>query len=72
MLKFTTEGELVMALGHRHKAALQAPFNHPSDIAVAPSGEIYISDGYGNSCVHRFTEAAVNSGPRKLCGTRAE
>ena len=56
VLKFTTEGELVMALGHRHKAALQAPFNHPSDIAVAPSGEIYVSDGYGNSCVHRFTE----------------
>ena len=56
VLKFTTEGELVMALGHRHTAALQAPFNHPSDIAVAPSGEIYVSDGYGNSCVHRFTE----------------
>ena len=56
VLKFTTEGELVMALGHRHNAALQAPFNHPSDIAVAPSGEIYVSDGYGNSCVHRFTE----------------
>ena len=56
VLKFTTEGELVMALGHRHKASLQAPFNHPSDIAVAPSGEIYVSDGYGNSCVHRFTE----------------
>ncbi|PKB67438.1 MAG: hypothetical protein BZY81_04725 [SAR202 cluster bacterium Io17-Chloro-G4] len=55
VLKFTTDGELVMTLGHRDKAALQAPFNHPSDIAVAPSGEIYVSDGYGNSCVHRFT-----------------
>lgn len=55
VLKYTTEGELVMTLGTRYRAALQAPFNHPSDIAVAPSGEIYISDGYGNSCVHRFT-----------------
>ena len=55
VLKFTTDGEMVMALGQRGKAALQAPFNHPTDIAVAPSGEIYISDGYGNSSVHRFT-----------------
>ncbi len=59
VLKFTTDGELIMALGHRHKAALGAPFNHPSDIAVAPSGEIYVSDGYGNSCVHRFTGGGV-------------
>jgi len=55
VLKYTPEGEMVMALGTRYQAALQAPFNHPSDIAVAPTGEIYISDGYGNSCVHRFT-----------------
>ena len=55
VLKFTTDGEMVMALGQRDKAALQAPFNHPTDIAVAPSGEIYISDGYGNPSVHRFT-----------------
>ena len=57
VLKFTTAGELLMSLGTRYKAAMQAPFNHPSDIAVAPSGEIYISDGYGNSCIHRFTAA---------------
>ena len=55
VLKCTTEGETLMALGNRYRAALQAPFNHPSDIAVAPSGEIYVSDGYGNSSVHRFT-----------------
>lgn len=57
VLKYTTEGELLMALGTRYKAAMQAPFNHPSDTAVAPSGEIYVSDGYGNSCIHRFTAA---------------
>ena len=55
VLKYTTAGEMLMALGNRHQAALEAPFNHPSDIAVAPTGEIYVSDGYGNSCVHRFT-----------------
>jgi peptidylglycine monooxygenase len=55
VLKFTTDGELVMALGTRYRASLQAPFNHPSDTCVAPNGEIYISDGYGNSSVHRFS-----------------
>nr|ABZ06475.1 putative NHL repeat protein [uncultured marine microorganism HF4000_010I05] len=55
VLKYTSDGEMLMALGTRHQAALQAPFNHPSDIAVAPTGEIYISDGYGNSSVHRFS-----------------
>ena len=34
---------------------LQAPFNHPADACVAPSGEIYVADGYGNSSVHRFS-----------------
>ena len=55
ILKYTPEGEFMMALGNRYQAAMQAPFNHPSDTAVAPNGEIYVSDGYGNSCIHRFT-----------------
>jgi len=32
-----------------------APFNRPTGVAIAPSGEIYIADGYGNARVHRFT-----------------
>ena len=44
-----------MALGTRYRAEMQAPFNHPSDIAVSASGEIYVSDGYANSSVHRFS-----------------
>jgi len=31
------------------------PFNLPTGLAVAPSGEIYVSDGYGNARVHRFS-----------------
>lgn len=31
-----------------------APFNKPTKLAVAPNGDLYVSDGYGNSCVHRF------------------
>lgn len=32
-----------------------APFNRPTGIAIAPSGELYVADGYGNARVHRFT-----------------
>jgi DNA-binding beta-propeller fold protein YncE len=31
-------------------------FNRPTDIAFAPSGEFYVSDGYGNSRVVRFAK----------------
>jgi sugar lactone lactonase YvrE len=30
------------------------PFNLPADIALAPSGEMFIADGYGNARVHKF------------------
>ena len=60
ILKYTSEGELVMSLGNRHRAELQAPFNHPADMCVAPpgsplTGEIFVADGYGNSSVHHFS-----------------
>ncbi|HEY5273627.1 MAG TPA: hypothetical protein VIJ34_10385 [Acidimicrobiales bacterium] len=32
------------------------PYNRPTNLAVAPSGDLYVSDGYGNSRVHRFTD----------------
>lgn len=35
------------------------PFHAPTNVAVAPSNEIYISDGYGNARVHRYTEAGA-------------
>ena len=31
------------------------PFNYPSEMVVAPSGDLYVSDGYRNARVHRFT-----------------
>jgi DNA-binding beta-propeller fold protein YncE len=31
------------------------PFNRPTNLAVAPSGDLYVTDGYGNARVHRFT-----------------
>ncbi len=35
------------------------PYNLPTSIAIAPSGEIYVTDGYGNSRVHRFSPGGV-------------
>ena len=42
------------ASARRHRPL--EPFNHPTDVAFAPSGDIYVSDGYADSKVHRFDE----------------
>jgi sugar lactone lactonase YvrE len=34
------------------------PFNLPTDIAFAPSGEMFMTDGYGNARVHKFSADA--------------
>ena len=31
------------------------PFNLPTDIAFAPSGEMFMTDGYGNARVHKYS-----------------
>ncbi len=54
VLVFDAEGSLLFALGERHAPSWQAPFNHPTQAAVAPDGEIYVADGYGNARIHRF------------------
>ena len=55
VLKFNSEGKVLMRLGTRERPALQAPFNSPADIAVSTSGDLFIADGYGNSIVHHFS-----------------
>ena len=52
VLAFDSGGTLLFGLGERHRP--NAPFNHPTDVAVAPNGDLYISDGYGASQVHWF------------------
>lgn len=48
------DGKALLTLGERNTPRFQAPFNHPTSAFVAPDGEIYVADGYGNSAVHRF------------------
>jgi hypothetical protein len=31
------------------------PFNRPTRVAIAANGELFVSDGYGNARVHRFS-----------------
>ena len=55
VLKFTLDGRLLMTLGTHGGPSLQGPFNHPTDVCVSSTGEIYVADGYGNSRVHKFS-----------------
>ena len=69
---FTLLGNLLLTIGNRGVAAntgydghsLESitggpPFNRPTNLAVAPSGELYVTDGYGNCKVHRFSETGA-------------
>ncbi len=68
--KFTTEGKQLMVIGtsgqpsdtgYDIKVGIPSivrggpPFNRPTNVSLAPNGEIYVCDGYGNARVHRFT-----------------
>ena len=57
--KFTPEGELLMTIGTPHQPAPEwggKPFNRPTHVAVSPrTGNLYISDGYGNCRIHKYT-----------------
>lgn len=54
--KFTTEGELLMTLGTLdQEGEVGKPFRLPTDLALDAQGCIYISDGYDNACVHKYS-----------------
>lgn len=55
VMAFTPQGELLFTIGERQEPRYQEPFNHPTDVAVAPNGDLYVSDGYANSMVHWFS-----------------
>ena len=69
--KYTTDGKLLMKLGesgcgsdtgveNRDYRTIQraaGTFNQPTNVALTPEGELYITDGYGNARVHKFSAA---------------
>src|SRR6516162_947198 len=67
VVKFNPKGRIVQALGrrlepwvyltHGIERAIPAPasFYQPTDTAVGPDGSTYVTDGYGNSRVAKFS-----------------
>ena len=69
VLKYSSSGNLLMTLGTWDQPSdtgwsgnysdpvkqAAGPFHRPTDVAISPSGDLYISDGYGNARVHQFT-----------------
>ena len=55
--KLNPNGKLVMTLGVPGHPAPEdgAPFNLPTDLAIASTGALFISDGYGNARVHKYS-----------------
>src|SRR5579859_6297025 len=68
--KLTLAGETLLTLGSPNRSSDTGcergdyrtikrgagPFNRPTDIAFGRSGELFVSDGYGNARVHRFSK----------------
>jgi len=68
IFKFTPDGELLQTIGTgvasdtgydgRTLTSITRggpPFNRPTNVAIAPNGDLYASDGYGNASVHHFS-----------------
>jgi peptidylamidoglycolate lyase len=56
VFKFSHDEKLLLTLGERGVAGDDAShFNRPTDVAVAKDGSFYVSDGYGNSRVLKFS-----------------
>ena len=55
VFKLSRDGKLLLSLGERAKPGEdQRHFNRPSDVAIAPDGSIFVSDGYGNNRIVKF------------------
>ena len=56
--KRSKEGEIIFTIGERGKAAEWQGgdyFNRPTDVAIdRETSDIFVSDGYGNSRIHKF------------------
>jgi len=67
--QFTVDGELIRAIGpvgepsdtrvegmdYRTIQPGCGPFNMPTNLVVGPGGDLFVTDGYGNARVHRFS-----------------
>jgi DNA-binding beta-propeller fold protein YncE len=55
VFKFSPKGKLLLSLGQVDKKGNGADrFNQPTDVAFAANGDVFVTDGYGNSRVMKF------------------
>jgi hypothetical protein len=57
--KCTTDGKILLTIGVPGTPApfmSGEPFHRCTHTALSPKDEIYVSDGYGNACVHKFSQ----------------
>lgn len=55
--KWTKDGKLLMTLGETRSNSPEfsgQPFNKPTHFTVGSTGDLYVSDGYGNAHIHCF------------------
>jgi len=53
--QFTPDGNVVLTIGTPNEFGEdQTHMNQPNDVAVAPNGDVYVSDGYGNNRIVVF------------------
>lgn len=56
--KCTLEGKVLLTIGIPGKPSPYmsgAPFHRCTHTALAPNGDLYVSDGYGNARIHRYS-----------------
>ena len=67
-MKFSPDGHQLLEVGNRDQPSdtgytdenrrvtrSAGPFHHPTDVALSASGDFYVSDGYRNARVHKFS-----------------
>jgi sugar lactone lactonase YvrE len=71
VFKFSPDGKLLMTLGKAGVAG-DGPdtFNMPSDIVVAPNGDIFVADGHGGNSNARVVKFSRDGTFIKTCGRR--
>jgi DNA-binding beta-propeller fold protein YncE len=73
VMKFSPDGKLLMTLG-RPGVAGEGPdtFNAPSDVLIAPSGDIFVADGHGGETNARVVKLTKEGKFIKTWGRKGE
>ena len=71
VIKFSPEGKILLTLGKKCvKGTGTDVFNAPSDVLVAPNGNIFVEDGHGGDSNSRIVKFAPDGKVIKTWGTR--